>query len=43
MYQNQVADSEVGALFTDVNGVDWRKNLIGQLDEIRPPQSPPAS
>ena len=42
-FQNEVADSEVGALFTDVNGVHWRKNLIGQLDEIRPPQSPPAS
>ena len=42
-YQNEVADSEVSALFTDANGVEWRKNLISQLDEIQPPKSPPAS
>ena len=37
-YRIQVADSEVWAFFTNVNGVQWRKNLIGQLVEIPPPK-----
>jgi hypothetical protein len=41
VYPNDVPNPVVCAWFTDVNGVQWRKNMIGELDKVTPPKPAP--